>query len=122
MKWRMSLVIGMVAAGLFLLTPGAARAGDRVHAGSGWSMTYHTRSTQPPTASVVRPVATRMTISITKATASAPAREPVYVTLRGPDGQTRRFAVEGGPAAIEPVQAVVLRPGQSVTIRWVSRK
>ena len=40
-----------------------------------------------------------------------------YAVLRGPDGQTRRFPVEGGRSAIRYTQ-VVVHPGQSVTIHW----
>jgi hypothetical protein len=38
-----------------------------------------------------------------------------YAVLRGPDGQTRRFPVEGGRASIRYTQ-VVVKPGQSVTL------
>jgi hypothetical protein len=47
-------------------------------------------------------------------------QKPYYVTLRGPDGQVRRFPVEGGPASIHYTQ-VVVRPGQSVTIQVAAR-
>jgi hypothetical protein len=43
------------------------------------------------------------------------------VNLRSPDGQVRRFPVEGGLKAIE-VTRVVIRPGQSVTIRWMAAR
>jgi hypothetical protein len=58
--------------------------------------------------------------TITIAVVAEPARpekEPLVINLRGPDGQVRRFAVEGGREAIH-VRSVILRPGQSVTIRW----
>jgi hypothetical protein len=48
--------------------------------------------------------------------------QPVYVDLRGPDGQVRRFPVEGGREAIRYQQTVVLRPGSSLTIQWVAAK
>jgi hypothetical protein len=41
----------------------------------------------------------------------------VYVNLRGPDGQVRRFPVEGGRQAIQSPQVIVLRPGSTVTVR-----
>jgi hypothetical protein len=66
---------------------------------------------------VVQPV----TISFIMAPAQ-PATEPVYVDLRGPDGQVRRFPVEGGREAIRYQQSVVLRPGNSLTIQWVAAK
>jgi hypothetical protein len=39
------------------------------------------------------------------------------VDLRGPDGQLRRFAVEGGREAIQP-RTVVVRPGETATIQF----
>jgi hypothetical protein len=39
------------------------------------------------------------------------------VDLRGPDGQVRRFAVEGGREAIQP-RTVVVRPGETATIQF----
>jgi hypothetical protein len=65
----------------------------------------------------VRPAA----VSIVVAPPAPVAEEPLSVDLRGPDGQIRRFPVEGGRAAIQTTQ-VVLRPGESVTIRWVAAK
>jgi hypothetical protein len=53
-------------------------------------------------------------------TPAEPAKEPVYVNLRGPDGQVRRFLVEGGHEAIQYRQ-VVVRPGTSVTVQVAAR-
>ena len=50
-----------------------------------------------------------------------PAIGQTQVALRGPNGQLRRFPVEGGLDAIQ-YQQIVLRPGQSVTIQWVATK
>jgi hypothetical protein len=56
-------------------------------------------------------------------TTAAPAARPLsLVDLRGPGGEVRRFAVEGGPEVIQVPSVIVLRPGQSVTIRSVARK
>jgi hypothetical protein len=60
-------------------------------------------------------------VSVRVSIPGQPAKAPVYVTLRGPDGTMRRFLVEGGREAIQSSQ-VVLRPGQSMTIRWVAAK
>jgi hypothetical protein len=46
------------------------------------------------------------------------AQEPLIVDLRGPDGQTRRFPVEGGRSAIQTPRTVALRPGEFISIRW----
>jgi hypothetical protein len=64
---------------------------------------------------VARPVSFAVTVTV------RPAKQPVYVNLRGPHGEVRRFLVEGGGAAIQYRQ-VVLSPGESVTIRWVAAK
>jgi hypothetical protein len=50
-----------------------------------------------------------------------PAPAPMYVAIRGPDGQVRRFPVEGGREAIQ-VRQVVLHPGESLTLQWVAAK
>ena len=65
-----------------------------------------------PTSS--RPPATS-SVAILVASPQESAPRPMYVDLRGPDGQIRRFRVEGGRAAIQSGQ-VVLRPGESLTI------
>jgi hypothetical protein len=62
-----------------------------------------------------------MTLSFVVTAPTQPAKAPGSVTLRGPNGQVRRFSVEGGRNAIQYRQ-VVLRPGQSVTIQWVAQK
>jgi hypothetical protein len=59
-------------------------------------------------------------LSVTVEVPAQPAKEPVYVDLRGPDGQVRRFLVEGGREAIQYRQ-VTLRPGESVTIRLAAK-
>ena len=61
-------------------------------------------------------------VSVIVTTPVQPTAAPVYVDIRGPDGQVRRFPVEGGRAAIQAAPAVVLRPGQSVTIRWMAAR
>jgi hypothetical protein len=59
-------------------------------------------------------------LSVVVTTPAQPAREPVYVNLRGPDGQVRRFLVEGGREAIE-FRQVVLRPGESLTVQLAAK-
>jgi len=61
-----------------------------------------------------------ITISIV-VEAPRPVTAPLTVDLRGPDGQVRRFPVEGGREAIQ-VQSVTVRAGESVTIRWTPAK
>jgi hypothetical protein len=108
---------GLATAALLLAPP--------VLAGGGGG-TYHStsrvvaRSGPAPAPSVVAPAVARP-VSVVVTIPPQPAKKPVYVNLRGPDGEARRFLVEGGRAAIQYRQ-LVLRPGQSVTIRWVAAK
>jgi len=106
--------LGTLVAALLLGAP--ALAGDRVRAPS-----RPTTGAQPASAPVARVPAQPVTISFVVTQPSQPAREPLSVALRGPDGQVRRFVVEGGLSAIQYRQ-VVLRPGQSVSIRWMAAK
>jgi hypothetical protein len=59
-------------------------------------------------------------MSIAVTVPARPATEPVYVDLRGPDGQVRSYLVEGGQEAIQYRQ-IAVRPGGSVTIRLAAR-
>jgi hypothetical protein len=127
MKWRTWSVAGVMVlvAAVSLSPPGVAVAGEHVRSNPNWSGTQNSSPSysqpQPAPAPVVRLVPVRVAISVV-ATPPQPAQEPVYVNLRGPDGQVRRFPVEGGRAAIQSAPVVVLRPGQSVTIRWVAAR
>jgi hypothetical protein len=67
--------------------------------------------------SAVAPV----TISVVVTEPVRPATEQMRVDLRGPDGQVRSFALEGGRDAIQSQPVVVLRPGESVTIRLAAK-
>ena len=58
-----------------------------------------------------------VTIAIVVTFPAQPATPPLAVNLRGPNGQVRRFAVEGGRNVIR-TRSVVLRPGESLTILW----
>jgi hypothetical protein len=111
------LAMGMESlATFFLLMAPAAQAGDRV------------LSTERP---AIRPQAPIVSsdhlnkrleaISLAVSVARPVPTEAVSVELVGPDGQKRRFSVEGGRDAIV-YQQVVLHPGQSVTIHWMAAK
>jgi hypothetical protein len=104
---------GLLAAMLFLASP--ALAGDRVHAPP--PPPPHSKVTKTPVVVPSRSVAVSIQVS-----RPAVASKDLTVRLRGPDGQIRRFPVEGGWASIDVARAVVLRPGQSITIRWVAAK
>jgi hypothetical protein len=111
--------VAVVTAGLLLaaFVVGAPRvlAGPHVRAGQ-----QTTPRPQPAPVVVVRPAAP-VTISLTPA-APAPAESgAAYISLRGPDGQVRRFAVEGGAAEVS-ARVIVLRPGESLTIQLTTNK
>jgi hypothetical protein len=102
-------------AAAFLLTAPEVRAGV-VHTGSG-----STTRPAPAPAPATRPVPQAVTISVAVTAPAQAATEPAYTNLRGPDGLLRRFAVEGGREALSS-RVVVLRPGESLTIRLTGGK
>jgi hypothetical protein len=106
----------MLPAAAFLLMVSQALAGDRVR-----TATQPPAQSQPATAPVARAVPMLTTVSIVVTTAPQPATEPAYVDLRGPDGQVRRFPVEGGRATIQ-YRPTYLRPGDMLTIHWTPAK
>ncbi len=59
----------------------------------------------------VAPVAPTVVVSINE-----PAKQPVMVDIRGPDGKVRSFAVSS-VNAIQP-RTIVVRPGDSATIQF----
>ena len=102
-------------AAALLITAPTALAGDRVHAGK------QTTSAQNAPAVVTKAAMQSIVLSVVTTKAPQPANERAFVDLRGPDGQVRRFPVEGGPEAIE-VSRLVLRPGQTLTIHLALAK
>jgi hypothetical protein len=93
----------------------SAEAGDRVHA---------SKPSAAPSQPAAAPIVTRSVSSITVVVVpvpTAPATEPLVVGIRGPNGEVRRFPVEGGSSAIQSGQ-IVLRPGQSITVQWTAAK
>ncbi len=119
MSWRnvpFVKVVVLVAA-IFLLRVPRVLAGDVEHAPDARPAARY----QPAYSPVVRLVRLPVIVGVVVTMAPEPAKEPLRVGLRGPDGQVRRFPVEGGRAAIQYRQ-IVLRPGQSLTIQWVGAK
>jgi hypothetical protein len=104
----------LFSAALLITTP-SVLAGDRVHAGR------QTTTSQTAPAVVTKAAAQSIVVSVVTTKAAQPANERAFVDLRGPDGQVRRFPVEGGPEAIE-VRRLVLRPGQTLTIHLALAK
>lgn len=62
----------------------------------------------------VAPIA--ITVAVTVPVPTPAASRSLVVDLRGPNGEVRSFAVEGGSAAIES-RTVTVRAGESVTLR-----
>jgi hypothetical protein len=103
------------AMALFLLMAPQVLAGV-VHTGN-----QSTSRPAPASASAPRPVVTSVTVAVTVTTPTQPAPQPAYLSLRGPDGRVRRFALEGGADALSS-RVVILRPGESLTIPLAARK
>src|SRR5262249_8422269 len=101
------LVKTVLLAAALLLTAPPVLAGPAYRAGN-----RTTTPSQPAAAPVARAAVTLAVV----VESTQPVREPLYVDLRGPDGLVRRFPVEGGREAIRTQPAVVLSPGQSLTI------
>jgi hypothetical protein len=99
-----------------LLTAPQALAGEHVRAAR-----QPSTPPQPPPAPVVRVAVPPVTITLTALAAVQAATETASINLRGPDGQLRRFPVEGGAAEM-PSRVVILRPGESLTIQWTAKK
>lgn len=112
MSWRSA----PSAFAALLLLSGTVQAGKQSTAPT-WPPPANHRAAAPLVNGASGPV----TISVA-VTPPQVSKEVVYVNLRGPDGQVRRFPVEGGREAIQPPQVIVLRPGASVTVRWVVAK
>ncbi len=94
----------------FLLFSAPILAGDRVHS-----------APRPAVASttVFRAVKPTSAVSITLKSAD-PAKAPVFVSLRGPDGNVRSFPLEGDVVVLS--SPVVVRAGKSLTIYWMAKK
>jgi hypothetical protein len=115
MLWRTVLYwTGAALVGASFLVPPEVQAGDRVHAGDRYA-------SRAPTAAAPTNVIRPASFSFVVTAPGQPTTEEQFVILRGPDGQVRRFPIEGGRAAIQ-VRQVVLRVGESVTIHWVQPK
>ena len=104
----------LIAAACLPMAP-RVLAGDVYHAPR-----RSTTPSRPEPAPVVRVLPRPVTLAVVLPTSPQAAPEPVYVYLRGPDGSMRLFPMEGGRDAIWSPQ-VVLRPGESLTIRWIIR-
>jgi hypothetical protein len=105
----------LLAAALLLMEH-TTLAGEHVRAGDQPSI-----RSQLAFARVARVVSLPQTVSVVVGTAPQSAPAPVYVDIRGLDGQMRRFPLEGGRTAIQYRQ-LLLRPGEMLTIRWSPAK
>jgi hypothetical protein len=105
----------LLSAAAFLLMAPQVVAGV-VHTGS-----QSTTRPAPVPAPAARQLPPPVTISVAVTAPAEAAPQPANLSLRGPDGQIRRFAVEGGADAL-PSRVVILRPGESLTIPLAARK
>jgi hypothetical protein len=84
---------------------------------------YLARAATPPSAvasapSPYRPAAPASVEVTVIGPPPAPEAAPVYVNIRGPEGELRRFPLEGGREALQS-RVIVVRPGESATIQVV---
>jgi hypothetical protein len=128
MSWR-SVYFGKEAVFLtaaFLLWASQVQAGDRAHPGDAYRGSSRNGASsylpaKPATGSVTFAAALPPTVSLVLTMPAQAEPEPLAVNLRGPSGQVRRFAVEGGSDAIQ-IRQVVLRAGESITFRLLAAK
>jgi hypothetical protein len=104
----------ILSLGAVLLAGTGLQAGDR-------ALTTSHAVAQPAPAPSPRFLPPPEPFTITLAVTPPVAKEPVFVQLRGPDGNVRSFPLEGGRDAIT-YSSVVLRPGQSLTIHLAAAK
>jgi hypothetical protein len=114
MSWRRvcSLEQGVLFAAGFLLLAPPVLAGEVVRAAK-----RPTAPSRPAPVPVVRAPSRPVVLVVSLRTPARAAPEPVYVDLRGPDGSVRSVVLEGARDVIQSPQ-LVLRPGDSVTLRW----
>jgi hypothetical protein len=117
MSWRYVAFVtkaALLVAALLLAVP-QVRAGDRDHAAKPTAP-----RPQPVPIPVVRAMPQSMAVSVVVTMPVQPSKEQLYVNLRGPDGQVRRFPVESR-AAIQ-YRKVIVHAGETLTIRWAPAK
>jgi hypothetical protein len=118
---KVRFVKGAALVAAALLLPSAPAQAGKQSTSQNWSFLGGHTANHVASAPVFRVAAPPVNVSVA-VTPPPAAKEVVYVNLRGPDGQVRRFPVEGDREAIQSPQVIVLRPGASVTIRWVVSK
>jgi hypothetical protein len=103
----------LLAGAFFLLAPQVL--GGEVYRSPTWAATP--THAQPVTTPVTRALPQPVSVVVVLPPPPPQAPEPLSVNLHSPDGQVRRFAVEGGREAIV-TRRVVIHPGESLTIRF----
>ncbi len=115
MSWQTLRIVKDFGPAALLLLAGPGLAGEHVRAA---------RPAAVPSSAVPVPVVRVIpstTISVTTSTPTQGNNDAAYINLRGPDGQLRRFPVEGGAAQMAS-RVIVLRPGQSLTIVYLPER
>jgi hypothetical protein len=80
----------------------------------------HATQRAPAVCPAARSVTIVVTVTAPPAAARPAAAESADIARSGPDGQGRRFAVEGGREELP--SRVILKPGQSAAIQVRARK
>jgi hypothetical protein len=101
---------------------GAISKFDRANAGAALPGAYYApwyapkapAPPSPPTAAFVpRPTFGPLTVTVRYPVSS----EPVYVTLRGPNGEINRYTLENGPESVQ-ASTVIVRQGETASFRF----
>jgi hypothetical protein len=126
---RTPALIGLVVVGLMCAARpaaaqqplGAVSKFDRANAGIALAGTgYAPWYAQPAPVARTPAVLPRSATGSLVVTVQAPVRaEPAYVTLRGPDGQVQRYALEGGQESIQ-TRTVIVRQGETASFRFAA--
>jgi hypothetical protein len=119
MSWRSFPVVtqALLLGTAFLLTSHSVLAGETIRAAA----PQYRPAPPPAPAPVARLQPFRISVTPVTTNRAQAVKDATIVELRGPDGQVRRFPVEGGKDVIQS-QPVVLRPGQSISVRWFAPK
>lgn len=127
-------LLSLIAAALVLLTalPATAQQPKIPPDARGYQTTmilqqhYQNQASKASVLSPARPApsspprysASSLTVNVNVPDAPMPASAPVtYITIRGPEGEVRRFPLARGVEVVYRRGQIVLRPGESTSIR-----
>jgi hypothetical protein len=129
---RTPVLGGLVVAGLLgAVQPASAqqpigavskfdRANSPAIVGPAWIAPVYAVQSAPPHFPAPAAVVAQPAVGPLLVTVKAPVRaEPVYATLRGPDGEVQRYALEGGLESIQ-TRTVIVRQGETASFRFAA--